>query len=107
MNIEALSINDNDKNEQCDLLFLGGAPYANIMSSKLKAYAKELKPDNIKAVVLFSTSNWSKRTIRGLKRILSNNNIKVLDDYLWIHMLKVKKSDEIVANFVRSIIAKQ
>ena len=67
LNIEAKEINKEDYNNKCGLLFLGGAPYANIMSSKLREYANNLIKDNVMAVALFTTSNWSRRTVRALK----------------------------------------
>ena len=92
LNIEAKEINKEDYNNKCGLLFLGGAPYANIMSSKLREYANNLIKDNVMAVALFTTSNWSRRTVRALKKILKEKGIKVYDKYLYVHMLKVKSS---------------
>ena len=43
-----------------DILFLGGAPYANIMAPELREYADNLDPAMASKVVLFTTSNWSK-----------------------------------------------
>ena len=106
LNLDALSINDNDYDSPCGLLFLGGAPYANIMSSKLREYANSLKKENVKAVALFTTSNWSRRTVRALKKILKEKDIDVYDDYLYVHMLKVKSSEEKTKEFVNNIINK-
>lgn len=59
----ALSIIDEPSlKEHVDILFLGGAPYANIMDPKLRAYAESISPDMVSKVVLFTTSNWSQRT---------------------------------------------
>ena len=106
LNIKALSITDSDYDSSCGLLFLGGAPYANIMSSKLREYANNLKSENVKAVALFTTSNWSRRTVRALKKILTEKNIFVFDDYLYVHMLKVNSSEEKAKEFVKNIIKK-
>ena len=92
LNIEAKEIKKEDYNNKFGLLFLGGAPYANIMSSKLREYANNLIKDNVMAVALFTTSNWSRRTVRALKKILKEKGIKVYDKYLYVHMLKVKSS---------------
>jgi flavodoxin len=94
LNIEAKEINSDDYDNPCGLLFLGGAPYANIMSSKLREYAINLKKENVKAVALFTTSNWSRRTVRALKKILKEKDIKVYDEFLYVHMLKIKSSKE-------------
>ena len=106
LNLEALSISNSDYDSSCGLLFLGGAPYANIMSSKLREYANNLKKENVKAVALFTTSNWSRRTVRALKKILREKDIYVYDDYLYVHMLKVKASEDKAKAFVKNIIKK-
>ena len=44
LEIDAISIIDENKlNEHVQILFLGGAPYANVMDAKLKEYASNLK----------------------------------------------------------------
>lgn len=106
LNISASEINDNDYDNPCGLLFLGGAPYANIMSSKLRLYANNLKKENVMAVALFTTSNWSRRTVRALKKILNEKNIKVYDDYLYVHMLKINSSKEKAYTFAQNIYNK-
>ena len=64
---KAVSIDDEPKlTEKADILFLGGAPYANIMAIELKEYAEELDSKMVSKVVLFTTSNWS----RGFQRFL-------------------------------------
>ena len=104
LGIMASSINSDDYDSDCGLLFLGGAPYANIMSNKLREYANNLKRENVKAVALFTTSNWSRRTVRALKKNLRKKNIKVFDDYLYVHMLRVKKSKAKASAFARKIL---
>ena len=106
LNIEASSINSADYDSKCELLFLGGAPYANIMSSKLREYAENLKVENVGAVALFTTSNWSRRTVRALKKIFKAKGIKVYDDYLYVHMLKVKKAKDKATKFASKILEK-
>lgn len=104
LGVKALDITSDDYDSPCGLLFLGGAPYANIMSSKLREYAENLKKENVKAVALFTTSNWSRRTVRALKKILRDKDIKVYDDYLYVHMLKVKGSKEKAYLFADAIL---
>ena len=99
LNIEAKEISVLDYDKTCDLLFLGGAPYANIMSSRLRDYAENLKKENIKKVALFTTSNWSRRTVRALRKILTKKGIIVFDKYLYVHMLKVNKEKEKATKF--------
>jgi len=106
LNLKALSIDQNDYNSPCGLLFLGGAPYANIMSSKLREYANNLIKENVKAVALFTTSNWSRRTVRALKKILREKNILVYDEFLYVHMLAVNGAIEKTKLFVKNILEK-
>ena len=89
--VPAVSITDEPKlTERADLLFLGGAPYANIMDPELRAYAERLSPDMAGRVVLFTTSNWSRRTVYALRKILKKNDIPVEDEYFYAHMLNIR-----------------
>jgi len=89
--VEALSITDAPElSEKVDLLFLGGAPYANIMAPQLSEYAKKLNKENVEKVVLFTTSNWSKRTVAALRRTLKSKGIKVADDSFYAQASKVE-----------------
>ena len=69
--VKAVSIADEPKlKEKVDILFLGGAPYANIMAPELKEYAEELDFKMVSKVVLFTTSNWSRRKVSLLPRYI-------------------------------------
>ena len=88
--VKAVSIADEPKlQEKADILFLGGAPYANIMAPELKAYAEDIDPKMVSKVVLFTTSNWSKRTVLALKKMLKSKGISVSEDYFYAHMLNI------------------
>ncbi len=54
--------------------------------------------------MLFTTSNWSRRTVRSLKKILTNNGIEVDDDYFYAHMLKIESRIPKAKEFVRNKI---
>lgn len=102
LNIEAISIdNEPNLNKEVDILFLGGAPYANVMEEKLRTYAKNLDKDLVKKVVLFTTSNWSRRTVKSLKKILTSKGIEVDDEYFYAHMLKIENRIPKAKEFVR------
>ncbi len=76
--VEAISVTDEPQlKEEVDILFLGGAPYANILAPQLKAYVNALTSDKVKKVVVFGTSNWSLRTIKALKKICEEKGIPV------------------------------
>ena len=74
----------------CDVLFLGGAPYANVMAPELRAYAEALTKESVGQVVLFTTACWSHRTVKGLKKILQEKGIPVAEEYFFAQMLRVK-----------------
>ncbi len=102
LGIKAISIVDEPNlKEEVDILFLGGAPYANVMDEKLRTYAKGLKKELVKRVILFTTSNWSRRTVRSLKKILTNNEIEVDKDYFYAHMLKINKRIPKAKEFIK------
>jgi len=87
---KAISIDDEPKlTEKADILFLGGAPYANIMAPELREYAENLDPAMVGRIVLFTTSNWSRRTVLALKKIFKGKEITVSEDYFYAHMLNI------------------
>ena len=104
LDTNAISITDEKElKTHADILFLGGAPYANIMDPKLKEYAKNLKKENVGIVVLFTTSNWSRRTIYALRKILNNNGIKVYEDYFYAHMLNIENRIPKAMEFAKNV----
>jgi len=89
--VPAVSVTEEpEPKESVDILFLGGAPYANIMAPELKEYAEKLDPSKVGKVILFTTSNWSRRTVLALKKTLRGRSITVDDDYFYAHMLHIK-----------------
>ena len=98
--VRAASISDAPTlTERVDTLFLGGAPYANIMAPELKAYAEGLSADNVGWVVLFTTSNWSRRTVRALKKLLREKRIPVEEDFFYAHMLHIRGREDAARAF--------
>lgn len=96
----AVSIVDEPKlTEKVDILFLGGAPYANIMAPELRAYAEKLSPDMVGKVVLFTTSNWSRRTVNALRKLLTEKGIAVENDYFYAHMLSISRRHDAAKDF--------
>jgi flavorubredoxin len=105
--VEALSITDAPElNEKVDLLFLGGAPYANIMAPQLNEHAKKLGSENVEKAVLFTTSNWSKRTLAALKRILKSNKIEIADETFYAQASKVDSKLSDAEEFGRKFSAR-
>lgn len=88
--VEAVSVTDEPRlAEYAEVLFLGGAPYANIMAPELRQYAEGLTKEKVGRVVLFTTSNWSRRTVLALRKLLRKQGIDVDDDYFYAHMLHI------------------
>ena len=76
--VKAVSITEEPAlAERADLLILGGAPYVNLMDPQLKAYAEKLTKETVGKVVLFTTANWSRRTVLTLKKMLQKKGIAV------------------------------
>ncbi|MCR5078403.1 MAG: hypothetical protein K6B65_00535 [Bacilli bacterium] len=105
LGVEAKSIVDEPSlKEKVDILFLGGAPYANVMDNKLRQFAKSLDKGMVDLVVLFTTSNWSRRTIRSLRKILLGKGIKVNEEYFYAHMLNIKNRIPEAKKFANRVI---
>ncbi len=97
---KAISIDDEPKlTEKADILFLGGAPYANIMAPELRQYAENLDPAMVGRIVLFTTSNWSRRTVLALKKIFKGKGITVSEGYFYAHMLNIDGKLEAAKKF--------
>ncbi len=98
--VEAISIAEEPKlSEPVDILFLGGAPYANIMAPELREYAEQIEPDKVGRIVLFTTSNWSRRTVMALKKIFAAKGMVVAKDYFYAHMLNIEGNMEAARKF--------
>ncbi len=98
--VTAISITEEPiLSDAVDVLFLGGAPYANIMAPELRKYAENLKADQVKKVVLFTTSNWSHRTVKALKKILEEKGIAVSPEHFYAQVLKVNSRIEAAKEF--------
>lgn len=105
--VKAVSIADEPKlQEYIDILFLGGAPYANIMAPELKEYAESLKAEQVGRGILFTTSNWSRRTVLALRKLLVNNGIAVDKEYFYAHMLHINGRIEAAREFGNHITRK-
>lgn len=102
---EAVSITNEPKIEDhVDLLFLGGAPYANIMAPELRFFAESLASDKVGRVVLFTTSNWSRRTVRALRKIFKEKGIPVDREYFYAHMTRIKARTDAAREFAKRIV---
>ena len=76
--VEAKSINESVL--EADILFLGGAIYADQIPSKLKKFIEGLHSKKIKRVAIFCTSSSGKSIYSELKKFLDTKKIQVLDE---------------------------
>ena len=104
--VTAVSIDAEPKlTRKVDILFLGGAPYANIMAPELREYVQGLDPELVSKIVLFTTSNWSRRTVLALKKIFKDKGIEVCEDYFYAHMLNIDGKIEAAKEFGRKTVS--
>ena len=52
-------------------------------------------------MILFTTSNWSRRTVLALKKLLRKKGAPVSDEYFYAHMLHIKGRVEAAREFGR------
>ena len=104
LGVEAKVISSEDFDTPCSLLFLGGAPYANIMDKELKQYVEKLSKKDVKTAALFTTSNWSRRTVLSIRKTLTEKGITVLSDHLYVHMLAVDGAKEKARQFAKDTV---
>ncbi|MCH5320993.1 MAG: hypothetical protein J1E36_04480 [Eubacterium sp.] len=91
-------------NDKYDGLFLGGAPYANIMAPELKKYADTLSSENVNTAVLFTTAGWSRRMIRALRKILTKKGINVLQEAFFVQASQVDSKIPEAEKFAKNIL---
>ena len=102
---EAISVTDEAVlNDKYDVLFLGGAPYANIMAPELKKYADTLSSENVNTAALFTTAGWSRRTIRALRNILTKKGINVLQEAFFVQASQVDSKIPEAEKFAKNIL---
>lgn len=100
--VSAVSITDEPElKTYVDVLYLGGAPYANIMAPELREYVERLDKNMVGRVILFTTSNWSRRTVLALKKFLKEKGIPVDADYFYAHMLNINGRVDAAKEFGR------
>jgi flavodoxin len=72
---------DEPYDAEVDLLFVGGALYAGMLSRKLKRFLKALRGSGVKNVAVFSTASGL-ATIRGkVDKILQGNSNVLLEEF--------------------------
>ena len=89
--MQAVSITDEPPlTEYAEILYPGGAPYVNIMAPALKTYTEKLEKSRVGHVRLFTTSNWLRRTVLALKKLLREKGIQAENESFYAHMPHMK-----------------
>ena len=89
LKIEAKSI-DTPLTGTVDRLYLGGGIYNLNVDERLKQFARNLDPKQVKEVFLFGTSGSLFTVGKQLTKILDQKHIKVAKDHLYLHGLMPK-----------------
>ena len=84
--VNAVSVGDagSEINEPVDLLFIGGALYAHRLDKHLRDYLSNIKGENVKKAVVFSTSSISKHSVVLIKKGLAEKGIDVEEEYFYV-----------------------
>ena len=108
-NVLASDIN-NPLSGEIDVLFIGGALYAGRLDRHLKSFLKNL--NNVKSLVVFSSSASGKTILKRVKKILKNKQINIVADnffsygrFWFMHKespsdIDLKKAEEFSANIM-------
>ncbi len=91
LGVEALNI--TNPVEGADLLFLGNSMYAFTIDKNVKKFVGELKVENTKEIVNFSTSASDSSTHKKVNKCIKDKNIKLNEKHLSIpgEFLKMNK----------------
>lgn len=92
--------------EETDLLFLGGAIYWGKIPKMLKTYIKELSPQKVKRVAVFTTSGIIDVTCGIYKEYLRNHDLKVMRESYFCKGKEVfeSKNEEKTAEFTKKVM---
>ena len=69
------------------------------MAPELRSYAEKLDTSKVKKVILFITSNWSRRTVYALRKMLKGKGIIVSEEFFYAHMLNIQNRVEAAKEF--------
>ena len=67
-----------------DVLFLGASMYAFTVDKNIKKFVNELTYDNVKTIVVFSTSASDTSTHKKIAKCIKDERIKIYEKYLSI-----------------------
>ncbi|MBQ3663078.1 MAG: flavodoxin [Clostridia bacterium] len=83
--VKAVSVGEDEASlsEPADVLFIGGALYAYGLDRRLSEYLKNLKADDAKKAVVFSTSWLSRHSVDLIKKGLAEAGIPVEQEYYY------------------------
>ncbi len=99
-------------NEPVDLLFLGASVYKFGLDKKVVEYVKQLSPEKVGKVAIFSTSAGLEIGYEKLKKLLDKQGIPVLEENFYcrakfLSMSKDRPNEEDLknaVNFAKSVV---
>ena len=85
LKIEALSVDQEEARltKEVDVLYIGGALYAYGLDKNLKKYLSNLDGRLVKKAVVFSTSWFSKRSLKLMRSMLEEKGVAVEEEYIY------------------------
>jgi flavodoxin len=78
--IKALNIKENPEFQETDLLFIVGGAYGGQSLPEMIEYVKKISSDKVKNVALVTSCASMKSNQQGLKNILNENGINVIEN---------------------------
>lgn len=105
--VKAVSVDAPDAsiNEPVDVLFVGGALYAYGLDRHLRTWLAELKKENVRKAVIFSTSWISKHSIDLIRRSLVEKGIDTAEEVLYAKNRpdagKIREAGEFAKKFLQ------
>ncbi len=92
-------------NENCDVLFLGGAIYAGMISGALKKFIKGISAGQAKMIVLFSTAASDKGIFKAVEKRLKDKNILLFGEELHLRSKDLEGNIGAADAFVKKALA--
>ena len=83
IHVEALDV--THPVSKADILFLGASVYWFGLDPSVKEFVKTLRPEQVKKVVIFSTSAFMERAYSELKELLEKQHIEVVTRHFYCH----------------------
>jgi flavodoxin len=105
LNVQAERV-DSPITGAVDLLFLGGAVYAGTLSRHLKKFIKELRPEQVKQIALFSTAAGDQNICLKVEKLLRNKDIALYGQEFHVQSRELEAMLPKAAEYAKSVVKK-